>query len=268
MSPILMPITQNFAAYRASISNELQTARDRIRNLIGDAHWQTDGEHKEHILRRIIRNHAPEIFRISRGFVCYPRSGKSSGQIDVLISPKSLPTLYHEDDLVIVTADAAKAIIEVKTKLQRGQGFEQSVRKLCDNLEQIRKHSSNEDECWGGLFIYEDARRLTDRYVLETLQHATRRRLNRVINCVSVGTDLFVRFWPHGHPKTSPEASPMWHSYRRYNLPQPYFIGNAIAHITPDISDDDIASWFTMRGTKELQRQYYAKLSETTAKKF
>ena len=263
-----MRIAQDFLAYRETISHELQMEKNRIRQLIGSAHWLTDGEHKESVLRRVMRNHTPDIFRIGRGFVCYPGDGDSSNQIDILVTPITALTLYREDDLVFVTADAAKAIIEVKTKFNRGEKFEEAVLKFTDNLERIRTKTSRHEECWGGLFIYEDSNRLPDDYILEVLQRACRKKPSRAINCISVGPDIFIRFWPSGHPDSSPQRAPMWHSYQIDNLAQPYFIGNAIVNISPHVSDDVIHSWFPIPGTKETQRRYYAKLSGRKAHHF
>jgi hypothetical protein len=93
-----MPINRDFVAYQKSIAEELRSTKDRIRQLIDQEHWLSDGEHKESILRNILRSRLPESVRIGRGFVCFPRSAngskKSSGQIDILITSQNKPTLY------------------------------------------------------------------------------------------------------------------------------------------------------------------------------
>jgi hypothetical protein len=73
-----MAIEQNFLEFRESIGDTLTIEKDRVRKLIGSKHWPTDGEHKESILRKVIRSFVPEIFHIGHGFVCYPSSGKSA----------------------------------------------------------------------------------------------------------------------------------------------------------------------------------------------
>jgi len=239
------------------ITEELKFEKDRIRTLIGTAHWQTDGEHKESVLRRVIRNHTPEIFRIGRGFVCYPSEGGSSSQIDILITPLSAHTLYRQDGLVFVTPTAAKAIIEVKTRCRRSKKFEDSVDKLANMLERVRVNSSSLFPCWGGLFIYE---KLDHQYILETLQTVCRNNPRRAINCVCAGSNQFIRFWPDGHSESGPKV-PVWHSYEIPDLAAPYFIGNAIMDISPDTSEADVNSWFVIPNTKEEFKLSYAKLS-------
>ncbi len=263
-----MAITQNLLEYAKSISSELDIEKDRVRRLIGSSHWQTDGEHKEAVLRRVIRSMAPELFCIGCGFVCYPQSQESSSQLDILVASKLRPKLYQDDNLMFVTANTAEAVAEVKTKISKGKSFLEVLRKLADNLEQIRSRSEQDKPCWGGLFIYEEDNSLTHKYVLQSLQKVTESKVNRAINCISIGKDLFIRFWPNGHPDTSPKQQPMWHSYNLNMLAQAYFIGNLLFHITPNTSIDDAAAWFPIPGTKESKKSYYAEVSKNTAKPF
>lgn len=115
-----MPIEQNFLEFRESISEALTTEMNTVRRLIGSKHFLTDGEHKESILRKVIRSFTPEVFHIGHGFVCYPSSGESSTQLDILISSKHRPTLYQEGDLKFLTSSTAEAVIEVKTEVTKG----------------------------------------------------------------------------------------------------------------------------------------------------
>jgi hypothetical protein len=111
-----MPNRVDSLAYHESISLEMQSTQNRIRNLIGSDHWLTDGEHKEAVLRKALRTHLPEIFHVGRGFICYRE--KSSGQLDILIIDKTSPTLFKDGELILTTPDTVSAIIEVKTRLQ------------------------------------------------------------------------------------------------------------------------------------------------------
>jgi hypothetical protein len=106
----------NVENYFESISLELKALKDRVRNLIGTNHHNlTDGEWKETILRAILKRHLPSNVEVGSGFVVKPNS--SSKQIDILIYDTSKPVLYRDGDLVIITPDSVKGIIEVKTKI-------------------------------------------------------------------------------------------------------------------------------------------------------
>ena len=111
-------IAMNVTDYYRSLASELHAVKNRVRNFIGSHHWPTDGEWKESVLRTVLRRHLPSNMKVGRGFVVRPE--RPSKQIDVLIYDASKPVLYQDGDLVIVTCDAVKGIIEVKSNIERG----------------------------------------------------------------------------------------------------------------------------------------------------
>ena len=266
-----MTIRQDFLAYQESITKELQIAKDRVRNLIGERHWQTDGEHKEEIVRSVLRVHLPEILRVGKGFVCYPPSdyhapaseGSSSGQIDILITSKQAPTLYKQDDLVFVTADTVRAIIEVKTELKLGNG-KQSARqvllKLANEARRIRRNAGIERKSWVGLFVYNKGE-ITYRYLLEALSSAALGDPDRFVNFVCLGPDTFVRYWEDGKVVNGPVQGPVWHLYDLHNLAATYFINNFVFELSPSIPHGQQRAWFPIRGTKEKRLKEWISLS-------
>jgi len=146
-----MPVQIDFLEYHKSIAKELNATKDRIRQLIGSQHWQTDGEHKEAVLRKILRNHLPESSRVGRGFVCFRND--TSSQIDILITACDKPALFKDGELVLVTPDAVQAIVEVKTSLNSSSGIHDALIKLSENIQSIR--SNCRFGCYAGLFVYE-----------------------------------------------------------------------------------------------------------------
>jgi hypothetical protein len=89
------PHQPDFKAYHRSVSDELYSVKNRIRNLV--RHWGTDGEAKEVALRSVLRRHLPESVIVGRGFVVTPEA--SSTQIDILVVDASKPTLFKDGDL-------------------------------------------------------------------------------------------------------------------------------------------------------------------------
>jgi len=270
-----MTIQQDFISYHKSIGGELKIAQNRIRDLIGRSHFQTDGEHKEFILRKVITNYAPEIFRIGTGFVCYPNQNqelplddsKNSGQIDILITSRMKPTLYKSDELHFVTSDSVEAIIEVKSKVANGEKLKSTINKLSLDVKRIRERSSNHQKCWAGLFIY-DKGELNDTQVLEMLQLVTNNDPLAAINCISIGENLFIRFWENGHPISNLNQSKRWHSYELQELSQAYFISNLISHLSFGFEELSEKAWFPIVGTKEINRLKYAELTQRKARCF
>ena len=60
----------DYAAFHRSVSEELYSVKDRIRNLV--THWATDGESKEVALRSVLRRHLPASVIVGRGFIVTP----------------------------------------------------------------------------------------------------------------------------------------------------------------------------------------------------
>jgi len=170
--------------------------------------------------------------RIGRGFVC--GRDEPSTQMDILISENSKPTLFKDGDLMIVTPDCVKAIIEVKTKLDTPGAFHEVLKKLADQAEKIRRgqvvansvvgHISD-SHCWVGLFIYDTSQvekgedpsthfGKISGIVLQELSRSVGNNLARVINCISIGSDLFIRYWPKGTAHLGGMLHKTgWHSY-------------------------------------------------------
>src|SRR5689334_2544349 len=107
--------------------------------LIEDQHWPTDGEWKESVLRNMIRRSAPETITVGRGFVVSHVG--STSQIDVLLYDNTYPALYRDGDLVFVTPDACRGIVEVKTRVTL-PSFRDAVGKLAENGHFIRRSNS------------------------------------------------------------------------------------------------------------------------------
>ena len=62
-------INMNTTNYYKSLSAELESLKNRVRNFIHDSHWQTDGEWKESVLRSILLRNMPDTVKIGRGFI-------------------------------------------------------------------------------------------------------------------------------------------------------------------------------------------------------
>lgn len=261
-----MTIRQDFTSYQLSIGKSLKVEENRIRELIGKEHWLTDGEHKEQLLREAIANVLPETFRVGTGFICYPADETSSGQIDILITPKSSPTLYKKGELHFVTASSVTAIIEVKTKLSRGKKLRDVIEKLSRQIRDIRSTNQN---CWAGLFMYNKGR-LTDQDVLTELQSITGSDPLGCINCVAIGEDIFIRYWENGHRQSGLQQQAIWHSYTLKGLSHPYLISNVIEHCTGQIDEQQAQALYPLRGEygKEALRSRYAFLGQETVEQF
>lgn len=249
-------VLPNIRKYHESVGREISDVRDRVRNLIGDAHWLSDGEHKEAVLREVLKRHLPGIVGCGTGFIVTP-SGPSD-QIDILIYDSRKPTLFHQGDFVIVTPDCVKAAIEVKT--DKGQ-LREGIDHLAKLAEQVRDPNLF-GSCWTGLFVFE-ADGLRPRTVLDHLADAANGNDHLVVNCVAAGSDTFARYWDlnDGEPYVEAESgvTPLplglqsWHSYDLRALAPAYFIGNVVDAIS-EFTGDSQWCWFPEKSGKESVR--------------
>lgn len=253
-----MTIQRNFGDYHRSIAEELNAKKDRIRNLIGDNHWLSDGEHKETILRNVLRDLLPETYKVSKGFIC----GKeiTSSQIDILITYNNRPTLYKEGELVIVTPDAVHAVLEIKTRLNSRSEIKECLTRLSNNIYLVRKGLEDSYPI-GGLYVYDDTS-VTDEDILSVLHELAQKDMERTLNFIAFGPNRFFRFWKNmGNAGNNLTTAPGWHSY---NLPdgmaQSYFCSNINLYYE---SNEDLVSqyaWFPLETGKELHRKQYVEL--------
>ncbi len=251
------PIDKNpdYTAYHRSITEELYSIKDRIRNLV--KHWPTDGESKEIALRSVLRRHIPESVIVGRGFIVTPDA--TSTQIDVLVVDANKPTLFKEGDLLIVTPDAVLGVIEVKTELRSKDEFEEVLAKL-SRIEEMCRDITGKDSVWTGLFVY-NGRERQQETILGALGSAYK-ITRRVINCVAAGRTVFTRYWSRGADVDSRERGPVWHSYALPDVAPSYFVGNLIDWISTVDHDTASFAWFPMLGGKERYRKFYLPVGE------
>jgi hypothetical protein len=190
---------------------------------------------------------------------------QSSTQIDVLIVDARKPTLFKDGDLLIVTPDAVVGVIEVKTELNTETAISEALVKL-SKIEELCRNITGEDSIWTGLFVFEgngnDGERL-----LKAMARAYE-ETRRVVHCVAVGRDLFLRYWTRGRDVNSQERGPVWHTY---NLPQvapSYFLGNLVDWVSSVDHRTAQFAWFPALGGKERHRTFFLPVGSTEPKQF
>lgn len=107
---------ENNFKYLESWSAELAAKADRVRQLIGNRHWLTDGHHKEVIIREFLLRYTPPDLEIGSGFIKHLNLDLCSPEIDILISNSSLhPPFFNEGGIQILPPSSVVAYIEVKS---------------------------------------------------------------------------------------------------------------------------------------------------------
>jgi len=107
--------------YHKTINKEICLLKDKLKYLT--KHPAENGRFREIILSNTIKKHLPAKYSLGTGFIikqCETRGNHEvSKQIDLMIYDNSYPVLFREGDFSIVTTDAVRAIIEVKTSFGR-----------------------------------------------------------------------------------------------------------------------------------------------------
>jgi hypothetical protein len=236
----------NIENYFQSLTDECETLKNRVRHFVNDAHWPTDGEWKESVLRSMLKRSAPESVTIGRGFVVHQDT--CSTQIDVLVYDNSMPILYRDGDLVFVTPSACRGIVEVKSNISH-RAFDVAATKLADNAQFIREHSFD-FHIFVGLFSY-DIRSKNCAPILNSLASAARGIDARVIDHVALGTSKLIKYW-HGNPDDDHGGMIYnhWHQYNLNRMASGYFIHNLLLSVSKKLIAQRESTWFP-RESKE-----------------
>jgi uncharacterized protein DUF6602 len=238
----------DYLAYHKSLTDELHALKDRIRNLA--THWPTDGEFKEAALRTVLRRHLPSSLVVGRGFVVTPDN--SSTQLDLLIVDGNSPTLFRDGDLMFVTPDCVKAVIEVKTSLDTSSEVEACAVKLAEVGRMCRTWVDAIP--WLGIFSYEGTLQ-TDSLILDAVESAAN-QTNVPINCMAYGKNYFVRYWAQDeHERGDIRQEPAvarWRIYGLEHLASSYFVGNVVDALSNVDRQSSSYAWFPLTDGKKV----------------
>lgn len=148
-------VEPNRRSYLVSLAEELRVQANRIRNLIGSAHWLTDGHHKEYLLAALLRRHLPQGIMVSRGFVVAPRGEQivSKEQDLLVVDANQEAPLFNQNDVVVVFPETVLAAVSVKTTL-KGATLADSIKGLSTVRELCNTHLDVPHATWCGAFFF------------------------------------------------------------------------------------------------------------------
>lgn len=240
----------NYLEYRKSISKELISIKDRVRNFIDNNHWGEDGRYKEIILNETLKNMLPQNVSLATGFVMADRN-QISKQIDIIIYKKEYPVLFKLADFVIVPKESVIGIIEVKSKVGSGN-IETAIIKSHRNGELIGSNIFN------GIFGYETDFSFNEETGLSGSISNALANNNGYLNHVCFGKDYFMKYWKTGNPRVN-DGVRCYSLYRIQDLSFGYFISNLIEIIYKQTNNRGISgvmesSLYPIEDTKEAHR--------------
>jgi len=144
-----------------SLAGELKSQSHRVRDLIGDRHRLTDGNHKESLLADTLRRHIPGSHVIAKGFVIHPSTPDicSREQDLLVIDTASEAPVFHQGGVAVVFPGAVRATLSVKTTLAKKEVLD-SVNVLASARAVAVEAGTDPTRIWCGAFFFESAETL------------------------------------------------------------------------------------------------------------
>lgn len=236
----------NYMEYQQSISRELISIKDRVRNFIDNHHWGEDGRYKEIILSHVLRQHLPKGVSVGTGFVI--NNGDITKQIDIIVFSDDIPLLFKQDDFIIAPAECVLGIIEVKSRTTT-QVCRDAIRAAAENGRIISRPIFN------GVFSFEDhSTNLQNESLLNALSDAA-----GIVNHICFGKDMFIKYWDAGMPRRNPHQNRNYAVYEIMDFAFGYFISNLIEDIYISMHGQQIPEtlrnmFYPIENTKEAHR--------------
>jgi hypothetical protein len=151
-------VKTNTQRYLLSLGEEIKSQSTRIRDLIGDRHWLTDGHQKEYVLREALSRHVPASTIVSRGFVVHPTKAEHcSNEQDILIvDTHAEAPVFNQGGVIVVFPRSVLAAISVKTRLTK-QTLIESIRGLGSVRRVAKASGTDPNAIWCGSYCFEEA---------------------------------------------------------------------------------------------------------------
>jgi hypothetical protein len=251
-------VRPNRYRYLTSLADELIAQAHRVRDLIGDAHWLSDGHHKEYLFIDLLKRHLPSGMIASRGFVISPVEPNSvSTEQDVLIvDTLGEAPVFSQSGMVIAFPRSVKAVVSVKTTLDP-----KNVIDAVEGLRTVRDISAGRTDprsLWCGAYYFTEnaAARRDPMIVFEYIQKAitaapAKAPLIPASHPHPVGPDLhsssreLVFKLDHGYQDEGSVTSPRLMGYRCGGLATALFLGELLDHVGSErgLTDTDFSLW-------------------------
>jgi hypothetical protein len=236
----------NTIEFHKTTTRELKAIQDRIRNLVPN--WLEDGMYKETVLRGLIKNFLPKNFEAASGYVARQTGNRGthqvSQQIDIIIYDTNYPILFKKEELVVVTADSVRGIIEVKSSDQ-SEKVKETLKK--SNLKGQFIWEGKQDKThpiFNGIFYYNLIRKSDNplkTYLMADLQRESNiQPTNKfIVDHISYGENKFYKFW-----KNEITDDKRNFLYRTEDLSFSFFISNLISYLQPISVANNNFLWF------------------------
>ena len=238
----------DYINYRKSISSELMSIKDRVRNFVQQ--WPEDGRYKEIILKNVLEKHLPKTVSIGTGFIIGDNL-KTSSQIDIIVYSNAIPPFFQLGDFVIIPKEGVLGIIEVKTRIRNGE-LSEIIKKSHNNGSIIGKN-----KVFNGIFGFESQINHKQAQLTSSIQTALKNN-HGYVNNICFGKDVFMKFWEQLQPNKDCRNN-HYSFYQLRNLSFGYFVSNLVEDCYIQLNNECIPQTlkkylYPIEGTKEERR--------------
>jgi len=128
----------DLSEFFGSTATALKVQGQRVRNLIGNRHWLSDGTYKERLIKQALREIIPSTLKVGDGFLVYRKDKNQEGfdvsrQVDILVyDDRFVAPLFKDGDFIVILAETAIAAIEVKSN------WGNSYTKIKDDIDKLQ----------------------------------------------------------------------------------------------------------------------------------
>ena len=149
---------------------EIQSRSDRVRTLIGDRHWASDGYHKEFLIREFLTRYLPPPIRVGSGFIrSHLPNPDCSPEIDILVTDTSShPPFFDEGGLQIAPVRSVRAAIEIKATFG-GSELAQTLERTA-HIRSLMHMEQPSNNTWMGAMFYRTGRSTEPDSVLDLIE--------------------------------------------------------------------------------------------------
>jgi hypothetical protein len=250
-------VLPNRRRYLISLAEELSAQANRVRDLIGDAHWLTDGHHKEYLLIDLLKRHLPVGMVAARGFVISPTGGSAaSTEQDILIvDTLAEAPVFSQSGVIIAFPRSVVAAVSIKTTLD-SETVKDSTAGLCTVRNMATDHAQPRS-LWCGAYYFNEGPtvRRSPHLVFDYIRKAmdatpVKKPVIPDNHPVPMGPDLqcsaseLVFKLNHGYQDGSNDPKPaMVAGYRCNGLATAFFLGDLLDHVATQrgLADSDFS---------------------------
>lgn len=217
-------VKPNSLEYQKSIAREFEATKNRVRHLIGSAHWGEEGRYKEIILMNFLRGFLPNTLSVGTGFI--KDENMVSTQLDIIIYNPIIANYYLQDDFVIIHPTSVVGIIEVKSNPDKNK-----IAEAIDKATSVGRLI--EHPIFNGVFIFgnKEKKNNNSNKLLDNPTENSKFRLSLIdalkydngLNHLVSNDGVFLKKW---------NEDSKFQSYEISELATSYFFSNLLSHIS------------------------------------